>query len=78
MTAINTAAENSMKLSLLIISGVNEVRTMKNDHKNPATTTASMNHKPKGMKQKPVSDISRVFIAARTERPRMSQSELTV
>ena len=78
MTTINTAAENSMKLTFLSTPGLNSMRTVKKAHRKPATTTANMNHKPKGMKQKPMSDINRVFIAASTERPRISQSERTV
>ena len=47
---INTEAENSTKLTFLMMSGVKSTRTVKKDHKKPANATATKNQIPNGAK----------------------------
>ena len=47
---MNTEAANSTKLTFLMMPGVKSMRTVKNAHKKPATTTAGENQRPKGTK----------------------------
>ena len=78
MTAINTAAENSMKLTFLITLGLNSMRTAMKDQIKLTTTTNGINHRPKGSKNVPISDISSVFMADMKTSNISSVSLLTV
>ena len=50
ITSINTEAENSTKLTFLMIPEVKSTRTVKKAHKKPANVTATKNHIPNGTK----------------------------
>ena len=75
---MNTEAANSTKLTFLMMPGVKSMRTVKNAHKKPATTTAGKNQMPKGTKNALTKAYRNVFTAARMVSRKTSLSELRV